>query len=132
MNRSLVTGWGGKSPSVEEIVRTEETWYLRTAWSRGAGQGIQAEAFLSGLSFSHRKWVQVIRSPEGHIASDLFPGWVQMQWASLFPFPLSQGTGLGLPFPPRLSLLCFCPLLLAHHHDNQARLLPVGLGLSGR
>lgn len=61
----------------------------------------------------------------------LVPGWAQMQGAPLFPFPLSQGPFLAHPSPT----VCLCSvlsLLLAHHHDNQARLFPVGLGLSRR
>lgn len=62
----------------------------------------------------------------------LVPGTVQMLGApsvSLFPFP---GASPGLPLPPQSVSALFLPLLLAHHHGNQARLLPVGLGLSGR
>lgn len=89
---------------------------------------MQAEAFL---------WPQFLTPGMGtgyqecHTAVDVFSGWVQKQCAPLFPFSLSQGPFLVLPFPHRLFLL-FLPFLLVHHHGNQARLLPVGLGLSGR
>lgn len=82
------------------------------------------------LCFSHWEWAQAMRSSEC-AQPHLFRDGHRCREPLCFPSPIPKS--LSWPHPsPTVCLCSVLPLLLAHHHDNQARLFPVGLGLSRR